>query len=82
LFNGWCSKAAIRLESLKKTRNGNDVKAPDGIVVPGQVFSDLAENPQELEARALQSPEKKKRLADRLDQWLRQLERDQKLLMR
>ena len=77
----WRSKAAVRIGSLKETRNGNDVEAIDGTVVPGHIFADLDENPKELEAKALQSPEKQKMLADRLDQWLRQLEEDQKKLM-
>jgi arylsulfatase B len=76
----WRSKAAVRIGSLKETRNGSDVTALDGTVVPGHIFSDLAENPQELEAKALQSPEKQKMLSDRLDRWLRQLEQDQKVL--
>lgn len=73
----WRSKSAIRYGTLKETRNGNDVKAMDGSTVPGHVFSDLKDNPQELPAKALKSPEKEKMLADKLDQWLRKLEQDQ-----
>ncbi len=76
----WRSKAAVRIGSLKETRNGSDVQALDGTTVPGHIFSDLAENPQELKAKALRSPEQQKMLADRLDRWLRQLEQDQKVL--
>lgn len=76
----WRSKSAIRYGTLKETRNGNDVKAMDGSTVPGHVFADLKDNPQELPAKALKSPEKKKMLSDQLDQWLRKLEQDQATL--
>jgi arylsulfatase A-like enzyme len=73
----WRSNAAIRLGSLKETRNGNDVRAIDGTVIPRHIFVDLAENPQELPSKALASPEKKSILAQRLDRWLEQVQADQ-----
>jgi arylsulfatase A-like enzyme len=80
LFWSWRQKAAVRIGSLKETRNGNEVKAIDGSTVPGHIYADLKENPQELPSKALQSPEKKQMLSNRLDQWLRKLEQDQTVL--
>ena len=80
LFWFWRSKAAIRIGSLKETRNGNDVKAVDGTTIPGNIFADLAENPQELPSKAIVSPEKKQMLASRLDQWLAEVKKDQAVL--
>lgn len=77
LYWTWRSKAAIRIGTLKETRNGNDVRAIDGTLVPGHIFVDLAENPQELPTKALASPEKKSILAQRLDRWLEQVQADQ-----
>ncbi len=80
LFWTWRSKAAFRAGTLKETRNGNKVNAVDGTEIPGHVFSDLANNPQELEDKALKSPEKRQMLSDRLDAWLRQVEQDKQVL--
>jgi arylsulfatase A-like enzyme len=76
----WCHKMAVRIGTLKETRNGNEVKAVDGTVVPGHVFADLRDNPQELSARELQSPEKRQMLSTAMDAWQQQLEEDQKTL--
>jgi hypothetical protein len=76
----WCNKSVVRIGDLKETRNGNDVKAIDGTVVPGHIFSDLSKNPQELEAKELRNPEQRQMLANELDAWLRQLEADQKVM--
>jgi arylsulfatase A-like enzyme len=80
LFWSWRSKSAIRIGSLKETRNGNEVKAVDGTTVPGHIFSDLKENPGEIPSKALQNEGQKKLLSDRLNMWLDQLKNDQKKL--
>lgn len=80
IFWFWRSKAAIRIGTLKETRNGNDVKAVDGTTVSGHIFADLADNPQELPSKAIQSPEKKQMLASRLDKWLAEVKKDQAVL--
>lgn len=77
LFWSWCYKAAVRIGDIKETRNGNDVKAVDGSVVPGHTFSDVRKNPGELADQALQSPEQQQMLSTELDAWLRKLSEDQ-----
>ena len=80
----WRDGSAIRIGALKETRNWKDAKsAPwergvDGETVPKHVFSNLNENPKELEERALKNPEQKQTLSTRLDNWLLQIEVDQK----
>ena len=76
----WCHKRAVRIGTLKETRNGNDVQSIDGTTVPGHVFSDLKDNPQELAAQGLQSPETRQMLSAAMDEWQRRLEEDQKTL--
>lgn len=80
LYWTWRSKSAIRVGTLKETRNGNDVFAIDGTVVPGHIFADLAVNPQELASKELECPEKRAMLARKLDQWLEQVQQDQSKL--
>lgn len=77
LYWTWRSKSAIRVGTLKETRNGNDVLARDGTVVPGHIFADLAVNPKELPSKALESREKKSMLSQKLDHWLKQVQSDQ-----
>jgi hypothetical protein len=72
----WCHKSAVRIGSLKETRNGNPVEAADGAKVPAHVFSDLRENPGELAEKALQDPEEQQLLAKELDAWLAKTGRD------
>ncbi len=80
LFWTWRSKSAIRIGTLKETRNGNEVKAVDGTIVPGHVFSDLKENPSEIPSKALTNTEQRQMLSNRLNQWLRQVEKEQEIL--
>jgi arylsulfatase A-like enzyme len=80
LFWTWRSKAAVRAGTLKETRNGNDVRAVDGTVVPGHIFADLAANPRELPAQEMECPEKRAMLAAKLDQWLESVQSDQQQL--
>ena len=81
LFWSWRNKSAVRLGSLKETRNENAVLSAAGTEVPGHVFSDLKDNPAELPENALKSPEKKQGLSKALDQWLNQVIEDQEELM-
>lgn len=77
LHFAWAHKSAIRIGDLKETRNGNDVLALDGTVVPGHLFTNIRENPAELPGYGMLSAPEKEMLASRLNQWLRQSERDQ-----
>jgi arylsulfatase B len=77
LHFAWAHKSAIRIGDLKETRNGNEVLAVNGTTVPGHVFTNIRENPAELPGHGLLSAAEKQMLAQRLNQWLRQSERDQ-----
>ncbi len=81
LFWSWRNKSAVRMGRLKETRNENAVLSADGTEVPGHIFSDLKDNPQELAVNALKSPERKQRLSRALDRWLSRVVEDQETLM-
>lgn len=81
LYWRWVSRSAIRVSDLKETRNGADVRAIDGTVIPGHVFSNLRLNPWELPDLAPPSAEEREILSARLNVWLRQIERDQMYLL-
>lgn len=72
--------SAIRMGTLKETRNGKNIKTADGVAIPKHQFTDLKNNPKELPNKALQSPEKKQMLAQRLDKWLQKVKQDEKVL--
>ena len=74
----WRSASAIRIGALKETRNWKDVKSVDGKTVPKHAFSNLDENPKELQEKALKDPKQKQMLSSCLDKWLLQIEADQK----
>ena len=81
LFWSWRNKSAVRLGDLKETRNENAVTAADGTEIPGNIFSNLKENPQERQEKALANPEQKQMISRALDQWLNRLIDDQGRLM-
>lgn len=81
LFWSWRNKSAVRVGSFKETRNENTVLSAAGAEIPGHVFSDLKENPQELAGKALKSPERKQMLSRALDCWLTQVVADQEALV-
>jgi arylsulfatase A-like enzyme len=77
LYWRFVNRSAVRIGDLKETRNGPDVRAVDGTVVPGHIFVNLRENPAELPDQALQCAESRKMLETSLDAWIRQQELDQ-----
>ena len=72
--------SAIRMGTLKETRNGKNIKTADGVAIPKHQFTDLKNNPKELPNKAFQSPEKKQMLAQRLDKGLQKVKQDEKHL--
>jgi len=80
LFWSWRSKSAVRVGSLKETRNGNAVEAIDGTKVPGHIFADLESNPRELPSKELKDTKARRMLEARLDAWLKAVEADQRRL--
>ncbi len=74
----WRNVSAIRVGALKEARNWREVKSVDGKTVPKNAFSNLDENPKELQEKALKNPEQKQMLSSCLDKWLLQIEADQK----
>ncbi len=72
---------AIRSGNLKEIRNGKPVKAIDGTEIPAHSFVDLSTNPTELAGEhALQSPEKRQMLSEKLDAWLKSIQVDAQTL--
>jgi arylsulfatase A-like enzyme/Ca2+-binding EF-hand superfamily protein len=67
---------AIRVGDLKETRNPKDVRSADGKTVPGHVFTNIVENPQELAGKSELSAEHQDLLTARLDDWLGTLRSD------